>query len=577
MITKKTYFGIPIQKGNITVYPEAPVGMLRAVRSKRLRTAAYVRVSTDSAQQEGSLILQREYYEAHIKNNPDYEFVEIYEDDGITATNIDKRKGFLKLMEDSRLGKIDLILVKSISRFARNVGDLLHSINMLNALNSPVEVRFEIEKISTFTPMGEMLITLLGIMAQWESQFKSEAITWAIDRLFKQGKFYVFSLLGYDKEKGRSNPLTINEEEAKTIKLCYALAVMGVPFAEIAKTMNELGLKSKRGNVRWTVNGVVSLLSNEKYAGNVLARKTVTPNYKTHKSKKNVGEKPQYFAANHHEAIVSQSVYDIALKIKNHRRGNVGGIPYLKVVSEGVFKSFVLIDKNVRGYILDDYLETSRSQCEEDNDTEINIFADKISAFDFRTYDTVSILLFEDRTKPSCTIKEGKIIFNTACRKTLGAEKVELLFQPHKAILALRPATRESDGVSIAKPLSLSAFVPVALESAGLNAEYQYRIYGIRRTKDDEIILFFDLRNVQIIQKEKDGYTLPSKYSKRYGNGFYENIATCDLYKIDNEGVWQALCESKPTDALVEQIVELTDFCQTNMAEFGIKNSNIYG
>jgi DNA invertase Pin-like site-specific DNA recombinase len=299
----KTSFGTPEQRGNVTIYPALPAEMLRATRRGKIKTAAYVRVSTDSVQQETSLALQKEYYENHIKNNREYEFAGIYGDDGVSATSVDGRKGFLRMMEDCKAGKIDLILTKSISRLARNVGDLLHSINVLNEHNPPVEIRFEMENISTFSPMGEMLITVLGILAQWESQIKSEAITWAIDKLFAQGKYYVFPLLGYDKEKGRDNPLIINEEEAKTIRLCYALTVMGCSFTEIAKTMNELGLKSRLGNVRWTASGVKALLSNEKYVGKLIARKTVTPNYKTHKSKKNKRDKDQYFVENHHEAI----------------------------------------------------------------------------------------------------------------------------------------------------------------------------------------------------------------------------------------------------------------------------------
>ena len=247
-------FGTPEQKGNVTIYPALPAEMLRATRSGKIKAAAYVRVSTDSVQQETSFALQKEHYENFIKSNPEYEFVGIYGDDGVNATSIDKRKGFLRMMEDCKSGKISLILTKSISRFARNVGDLLYSINVLNALNTPVEVRFEMENISTFSPMGEMLITVLGILAQWESQTKSEAITWAIDNRYKQGQYYVFPLLGYDKEKGQDNPLTINEEEAKTIRLCYALTVMGCPFAEIAKMMNTLGLKSRLGNVHWTAS-----------------------------------------------------------------------------------------------------------------------------------------------------------------------------------------------------------------------------------------------------------------------------------------------------------------------------------
>jgi len=280
---EKTSFGTPEQRGNVTIYPALPAEILRATRGGKKKVAAYVRVSTVSVQQETSLVLQKEYYENFIKNNSEYEFVEIYGDDGVSGTSMERREGLKKMLEDCKAGKIDLILIKSISRFARNVGDLLSSINTLNALNPPVEIRFEVENISTFSPMGEMLITVCGIMAQWESQIKSETITWAIDKLFAQGKYYAFPLLGYDKEKGRDNPLTINEEEAKTVRLCYAMTVMGCSFAEIAKMMNELGLKSRLGNIHWTASGVKALLSNEKYAGHLLARKTVTPNYKTHK------------------------------------------------------------------------------------------------------------------------------------------------------------------------------------------------------------------------------------------------------------------------------------------------------
>ena len=561
-------FGIPEQRGNVTVYPAVSVEKLRTARRGKTKVAAYVRVSTDSVQQEISLALQKEYYENFIKTNPEYEFVEIYEDDGITATNIEKRKGFLRMIEDCKAGKIDLILTKSISRFARNVGDLLHSINVLNALNPPVEIRFELENISTFSPMGEMLITILGILAQWESQIKSESITWATDNLFAQGKYYVPAIYGYTKEKGRDKPLVINEDEAKIVRLCYAMTIVGYSSDRIVETLKALDVKGRS----WSTSAIISLLSNEKYVGDLIARKTVTPNYKTHKSKKNEGEKPQYHVSEHHEPIVSPLVRKVALKIIKNKKGNIDGIPCLKAVQEGILKGFVVVSKNVRGYTLSDYSETSRSVSENEDDTEINIFADKASIFDLRTFDTVSTLFFDNTAKSSCSIKDGKIIFNAACRKALGAKKAEILFHPAKAILAVRSPVEAKNfqSVSISKPVSLSAFIPVALESAELTQGYRYRIYGTKRTKNDGCIMFFDLRNATIISEEKDNYVLPNKYAKRYGNGYYENLVACDLHKIDIDGLWQALQESRPADSFAGQIVELTEFCQKNLAEFGL-------
>ena len=569
---KKTSFGTPEQKGNVTIYPAVSAEMLRTVHKCKIRTVAYIRVSTDSTQQEGSLILQREYFENQIKSNPEYEFVKIYEDDGISATSVEKRKGFLKMIEDCKSGKIDLILTKSISRFARNLGDLLHYVNLLNSLNPSVEICFEADRISTFGTSGEMLITFLGLFAQEESRIKSESVTWAIDNLFKQGKFYVPAVYGYTKEKGRNKPLVINEDEAKVVRLCYAMAVFGYSFSEIANTLNALGIKGRLGNTSWKQSGIISLLSNEKYIGNFIARKTVTPNYKTHKSKKNEGEKPQYHVKEYHEPIIPALAYNVALKIIKNRRGSIDGIPYLKTVPKGILKGFVIVNKAVRGYTLGDYAEASCSVCEEKNDSEISIFADKVSVFDLRTYDTVSALYFDDRIKSSCLVKDSKITFNAACRKALGAGKVELLFHPMKAILAVRSPVDEKgfQGVLITKPVHLSTFVPVALEAAGLKQGYRYRIHGTKRTKNGESIMFFDLQNAQIISEEKDDYILPEKYTERYGDGYYENFIACDLHKIDIDGLWQALQVSKPADSLAGQIVELTGFCQKNLVEFGL-------
>jgi len=566
---EKTSFGIPEQKGNVTVYPAVSAETLRAARGHKTRAAAYVRVSTDSIQQETSLVLQKEYYENFIKNNSEYEFVEVYGDEGISGTCADKRKGFQKMLKDCKAGKIDLILVKSISRFARNVVDLLTAINNLNALNPPVEIRFEVENVSTFSQMGKMLITVLGILAEWESQVKSEAITWAIDKLFAQGKYYVSPIYGYTKEKGRNNPLVVNEDESKIVCLCFAMTIEGYSPAKILNTLKTLDVKGRK----WSTGGILSLLSNEKYAGELRARKTVTPNYITHKAKKNEGEKPQYYVTEHHEPIVSPLAYSVTQKIIKNRRCNNDGIPYLKAVPEGVLKGFVVVNKALRGYTLNDYVEASYSVYkEEGDDSEISIIANEISIFDLRTYNIVSALLFEDPMKSSCLIKDNKITFNAACRKALGAEKAEILFHPTNAILAVRsPVNEKMEAVTLSKPIHLPAFVPVALESAGLKTGYRYCMYGTKRTKNGESVIFFDLRDNKIISKEKGGYILPDKYVERFGNGYYETLTAHNQHKIDKGELWQASQESVPADSLAEQVVELAGFCQNSLAEFDIR------
>ena len=147
------------------------------------------------------------------------------------------------------------------------------------------------------------------------------------------------------------------------------------------------------------------------------------------------------------------------------------------------------------------------------------------------------------------------------------------MFHPAKAILAIRSPADKNDfqNESIAKPVSLSHFVPIALDAAGLKPEYRYRVYGTRRAKNDENMMLFDLQNAEIIPEESDVYIVPYKFAEQYGDGYYENLAACDLHKIDFEGLWQVLHESRPTGWLAGKIVELTEFCQTSLTEFGIK------
>jgi len=587
---QKAYYGSPDYKGEVTVIPVIAPDERKIVYGRKLQVAAYIRVSTESEKQEGSLITQEETYERSIKANPEWEFVKIYKDDGISALTVDKRKGFLEMIEDAKSGKIDLILTKSISRFARNLGDLLNYVKILNKLNPPVEVQFETDRASTFGSSGQLMLTLLGLFAEEESRKKSEAVTWAIDNLFAQGKFYCPAPLGFDKEVGRDKPLTINEEEAKTVKLCYAMTAEGYSFGEIATTLNRLERRSKLGNIKWTAGGVMALLMNEKNAGDLRARKTIT-NFQTQQTLKNEviidgvkkGYKPQYYITEHHAPIVPPLALKVALRIiKNRNKRSARGLPCLKAIPEGALKGFVVVSKNLKGYSLSDYIKAS-SVVDEENEQEVRITAEKTGVFDFRAYETVSPLLFDDeKNRASCVINNGTISFNAACRMSLAAEEMELLFHPQRAVLAIRQSADNKDDVikikaqtGGSKSISFANFMPVALESADLQANYKYRIYGTKRTKNGENIMLFDLSDAQILSQNKESndseeYILPVRYAQSYGREYYSNIVSGGLHRIDVNNLWQALEESRVFDPLVGQVLELKEFSQNIMVEFGI-------
>lgn len=241
---------------------------------KKRRVAAYARVSTAAEEQETSLAAQRDYYEQYIKENKDWEFVGIYYDDGISGLSFRNRDGFNRMIRDALDGKIDLILTKSLSRFARNTVDTLTTIRKLKAAN--IEVYFEKENIYTLDSKGEFLITIMSSIAQEESRSISENVTWGTRKRFADGKYHVpyDAFLGY--EKGADGSLQIVEEEAATVRLIYLLYLAGKSPHTICELFNLLEIPTSRQIGPWNKTPVVSILTNEKYKGDALLQKTIT-------------------------------------------------------------------------------------------------------------------------------------------------------------------------------------------------------------------------------------------------------------------------------------------------------------
>lgn len=287
------------------------------LQPKKLVVAAYARVSTEQDEQQNSYEAQVNYYTRLIEANPDWESAGVFADEGISGTNTKRRDGFNRMMEAALNGKIDLILTKSISRFARNTVDTLQAIRDLR--EKGVEVRFEKEHISTLDPKCEVMLTIMSSLAQEESRSISENVRWGRQRSMQNGKVSIpfKRFLGY--KKGADGKIEIDEDEAVTVRRIYDDFLKGRTISYIADSLTEDGIMTPGGKKQWRVSTVRSILSNEKYKGDALLQKTIVVNYLTKETKKNDGDARQYYISNSHPAIISPDQFDL-VQVELERR-----------------------------------------------------------------------------------------------------------------------------------------------------------------------------------------------------------------------------------------------------------------
>ncbi len=276
--------------------------------TKCLKVAAYCRVSTDDKEQKTSYEAQIQYYTNKINKNPDWQMAGIFADEGITGTQAKKRPQFLKMIRLCRQGKIDVILTKSLSRFARNTVDSLNYIRELKMLG--IAVISEKENINTLTAESEMLITIMSCFAQAESESISKNVSWGVRQSFKSGNVPIQykKLLGY--KKGENDLPEIIPEEAEIVKEIFRSYLDGMSLKQIADSLNSRGIKTKHKQTVWQTEVVKSILVNEKYTGDALLQKTYITDCITKKSRKNNGELPMYLVKNHHEPIISRADFN---------------------------------------------------------------------------------------------------------------------------------------------------------------------------------------------------------------------------------------------------------------------------
>jgi len=547
------------------------------------RVAVYARVSTDDPRQTSSYELQKNHYMDFIGRYKSWQLVDIYADEGISGTSLKRRNAFIRMIKDCEAGKIDLILTKSVSRFARNVVDCIKTSRELKQLKPPVGILFEIENINTLDPESEMLLIYMASSAQEESHNKSRLMNTSIDMRFRRGIFLTPSLLGYDKDEDGN--LVINQEEAKIVRLVFYMYLYGYSCSQIAKTLTRFSRKTKKGNTAWTAGAILQILQNERHCGDVLARKTWTPNYLDHKSKKNIGDKEQVYRENNHEAIVSRDDF-IAVQrlISNAKYGHKGFLPELKVIKEGALTGFVSINPRWAAFKAEDYRAASDSVYISNKDESENAEIEAQSGdFDFRNFEIARSQFFDITNKICVTFSLKNIQFSTECiRKFEKIEQIEMLVNPNEKLFAVRPGSEKTRNIVqwgkvrnnsyCSRNIPCTAYIKTLYELFGWNPEYKYRVRGIRRQKDDEILLIFNMNETEIFisQNEiifeeespdeqlpkdlmpftngpnKDIVAYPQTWANTFGNDYYRQSQAKELALLNEKKEWKAKEEGKP-------------------------------
>ena len=277
--------------------------LAKSQQAKLLRVAAYARVSADKEAAFHSLSAQKEYYEKYVSSHPNWELVGLYSDNGISGTT-SNRPEFQRMLTDCREGMIDLVVTKSITRFARNTVVLLETVRELKTLG--VDCYFEKENMHSISPDGELLLTLLAMYAEEEARSASENQIWRIKKRFEQGKPWVGDMLGYRLIDGE---MIIIPEEAEIVRKIFEYYISGMGFYKIAKALTLEGIPPQRGDY-WAGSTIYQILRNEKYKGDMMLQKTYRRDFISKSSLINHGEKPRYYVRNSHQPIISPELFD---------------------------------------------------------------------------------------------------------------------------------------------------------------------------------------------------------------------------------------------------------------------------
>ena len=559
---RERYKGMDTSRAEVIPAKEQP-GFCADVKR---RVAVYVRVSTDNVEQTSSYELQKNYYEDLVGKNPNWELVDIYADEGISGTSLKHRDAFNRMINDCEEGKIDLIITKSGARFTRNLQDYSNTRYKLDRLSNPVGIYFESEAMYSLKGENEMPLNFIITMAQEESRIKSSVMNSSIEMRFSRGILLTPVLLGYDHDE--EGNLIINKDEAHTVQLIFYMYLFGYNCEQIADELSRLGRQTKKGNDKWTSGTVSSVLRNERYCGDVLARKTYTPNYKDHLSKKNRGNRNQYLWRDKHDPIISRDDF-IAVQhlLNNAKYKNKQMLPELRVVVEGVLKGFVSINPRWSAFSAEDYLNVSMRITDVSKDDKSLTYQAQNGEFDFRGYEIVRSQMFNIFDKVCVTFSAEQIVFSSgALRKLDNCKFVELMILPGACRFAVRPCEAgeknsmvwlkmDNRGRFVPKKMCGKAFLKTIYDLCGWDISFRYRAYGFKFKKMNDSFLMFKLKESEVlIPRNKISDEIPntekvitpyagkkfvsvisSESMKSFGDGFYDQISFLDEIQQSGE------------------------------------------
>ena len=548
------------------------------------RVCAYCRVSTDNDEQLSSFELQQAHYKQVVQDHPNWELKRIYADEGISGTSLKNRDAFNEMIAACQRGEYDLIVTKSVSRFARNLVDCISLIRMLKSQTPPVGVFFETDNLYTLAENTEFMLSFLATFAQEESVKKSEAMNWSLQQRFKDGKLLTPAPLGYDRPKDVTGryikyaPLEINEEEAKTVRFIYDAYLSGWSQEQIANFLTDIGCETKTGGAAWNSGSVGYILTNERYCGNVLTWKTFTADLYEHKHKKNNQDRDQYLYKDRHDAIISVEKFEAAQVLLENRKHHIrGGLPVMHVIDEGIFKGFIPINHH---WVNDDpgtYYDICNSIKQPAKVRRI----DKryFSSFDLDGYQVVRGQFMQIRYEgPSTSINKDRISFNRFCmQKFEDVAYVQLLLHPTERRIAIRPCG-SNDAHSIrwrpdpekplySKTLNCQHFGNALYSIMTWNPDYAYKIRGTWARRGKEQIIVFNLPNAVPIMtvppengedaKAKKVTLCPEEWADDFGEEFYEHTLENGFYYIAPNTEWQSQAKSILAPGM-EQFVSTT-------------------